>query len=327
VFKIFGARVKADYPNVKLFGAEDMLARWTVSGAFPGPLMADATSRGLMDAIAVHGYSDGVHPTPVSQAAGLWRTVARNLATVNKPVWMTETSGYFDTWADAFQVAEAIYVALKYGKLAAWVWWQLSEGASNEYSMMNNGTPGKRAYVHKQYARYIRPDAVGVGDSCVGDTLIFSVAFRHKQQHTLTIVLLNANSAQRTVTLVGPSMPTFTAYRTSSTENAANVGTVTTSVTLPASSVVTLYGTNYDPPTPVVDPGSGRVNMAGLTARGNARVFTLDGKLVAVLRDVRLDQGRVRWKSKGKATEGAYYAELTDLTGNVTHARLPVEIH
>ena len=192
--------------------------------------------------------------------------------------------------------------------------------------MMNNGAPGKRAYVHKQYARYIRPDAVGIADSVVGDSLVFSVAFRHKTNNTLTIVLLNSSSGSRTVTIAGPGNPTFTGYRTSSSENAVSIGSITTSVTLPASSITTLYGSNYDPPTAVVDPITGRTNLAGLAERGDAKIYTLDGKLVTVLRDIRLDQGRVRWETNGKAARGAYYAELVDMTGNVTHTRLPVEI-
>ncbi len=276
VFKIFGERVKAMYPNVKLFGAEDMLSRWAVGG-YPGRLMADTTSRRLMDALAVHGYSDGVHPTPVAQAVNLWRISGNQAASVNKPLWMTETSGYFDDWGDAFQVAEAIYAALKYGKLAAWVWWQLSGGAENsEYAMFVASQPGKRAYVHKHYARYIRPDAVGVGDSLVGDSLVFSVAFRHKAQQTLTVILLNANSASRTVTLAGPDMPSFTVYRSTAGENCVDAGTATTSVTLPANSVVTLYGQNYDPSTGTRMPPPGR-RQTRFRADRDAVVYSLNG--------------------------------------------------
>jgi len=328
-FKVFGPRVHATYPNVKLFGAEHMLANW---GEFEGQLFADATARGHIDAFAVHGYGDGVHPTPTSAAVQKWKLASQNVFPTGKGLWMTETSGYADDWNGAFQVAEAIYAGLRHGKMGAWVWWQLSEsGGSNVYAMMANGQPGKRYYVHKQYARYIRPDAVMIGAPVTGDDLVFAAAFHHRQNQTLSIVLINSNSASRTITLSGTSLPTFQAYRTSSGENTASVGPVTTSVTLTGSSITTLYGTGYDPVTPVVDPSTGRVNRAGLAARGDARVYTLNGALVATLSDVRIDEGRVRWDGRGsdgrKLPFGSYYAVLVDGTG-ATHAnRLPVELH
>jgi O-glycosyl hydrolase len=323
VFKIFATRVHNDYPNVKLFGAEHMLANW---GTFEGQLFQDTLARRHVGAFAVHGYSDGVHPTPSSQAVLKWRQAANNVFPTGKGLWMTETSGYTDSWADAFHLAEMIYAGLRHGKMGAWVWWQLSEEtSSSEYVFMYSGQPTKRYYIHKQFARYIRPDAKMIGAPSTGDTLVFAAAFHHPQNHTLSIVLLNANSASRTVTLSGSDLPTFQVYRTTSSEDCVNAGTATTSVTLAASSVTTLYGTGYNPSVEVLDPLSARALPTGFAASGDANIYALDGRMVASLRNVRIDDGRVQLDNKQLAC-GTYYAMLTDRSGMVRGSRLPVDI-
>lgn len=322
--KVVGPILHAAYPNVKLFGAEDMLARWTVE-PYGGRIQTDPIAREHHNVFAVHGYSDGVHPTPTSQASQLWKRAGDNSASAGKPLWMTETSGYDDSWGGAFELAEMIYAALKHGRIAAWVWWQLSENTSNSvYVFMYNGQPTKRYYVHKQYYRYIRPDAVMV-DAESSDSLLFSLAFHHKQNNTLTVVLINSNSGSRTVTLSGSDLPSFTAYRTTSSQNCANVGSVTGSIELPGSSITTLYGQGYEPAVALVDPASGRVNPVALASHGTADIFTLDGQRVTTVEDARIIDGSIQVDGT-KLAAGTYYARFTDLTGATRASRLPVTV-
>jgi len=280
MIKIAGPIVHAAHPNIKVFGAEDMLSRWTAMGAFPGPLMADAASKAQMGALAVHGYSDGVHPTPASSSVSLWNAAARNCASAGMPLWMTETSGYSSAWNDAFHLGEMIYVALKYGKLAAWVWWTIS-GSDDGYHIMVGENPTNLYYVHKHYARYIRPDARMISATS-SDSLVFSVGFHHKTNNTLTIVLLNAKSTAETVTITGSDLPTFQRYLSTSSVHCADQGTTgATDISLPANSIATLCGQNYEPVVGVdrqVTRGRGvslrRVNGS----RVGAETFTLRGE-------------------------------------------------
>lgn len=282
--KIAGPTIHAEFPNVKLFGAEDMLARWTASGAFPGPLMSDTASRRQMGALAVHGYSDGVHPTPASASASMWTRAATNCASVGKPLWMTETSGYqHDTWSECLQLAEMIYAALKFGKISAWVWWQLSEAektpaTDDRYSLMSDGNPTKAYYVSKQFYRYIRPNAVQVLSSC-DDTLVYSVAFKHTADRTFTVVLVNSASSQKTVSIARGGPTSYRAYRTSSSQNCVDAGTVNAgSVTLPASSVTTLFAQDYATGVAGVRAPVVRGAMTGVP--DNAMTFAIDGRRV-----------------------------------------------
>jgi len=127
MLKVAGPIVHNAFPNVKLFGAEHMLINF---GYFEGTIALDPLAIQHLDVVASHGYSDGVNPTPTSTAAGYWKRVADFCAGKNgsswstmggkkMPAWMTETSGYFDNWNDAFRLAQDIYTALKYGKASA----------------------------------------------------------------------------------------------------------------------------------------------------------------------------------------------------------------
>ncbi|MBD3243820.1 MAG: hypothetical protein GF331_24730 [Chitinivibrionales bacterium] len=319
--KIVGPQLHAAYPNVKLFGPEDMLGAWTVR-AYPGRLMADPVSREQMWAIAVHGYSDGVNPTPSADAPQLWSRAANNMAASGKPLWMTETSGYSNDWNGARGTAEAIFEALKYGKVAAWVWWQLSGTHTAGEILMPGGNRGKLFYAAKQYFRYIRPGAVMIQvDS--DDDEVFTIGFHHKQQQTLTLVILNWASSQRQIQLSGGDLPDFTLYRTSSSDNCSNKGTVGSSFSLPGNSINTLYGTGYSPTR--ITPRAGST-PAAFTGNCTARIYSLDGRLLRTIKDVKLSHdGALTWDTRraagaGVAT-GSYYTVVTDPHGRRVAAR------
>jgi O-glycosyl hydrolase len=241
-----GPVVKQAYPNVKLFGTENMLElegqQWFYSA------MMTTAGWNAIDVLAYHGYQDGVAPTAGSQLATYWSYVRSNWdAPHGKTAWMTETSGYTDGWTDtngARALAFAIYSALAYGQAAAWIWWQGSElgGAPGQYTLMG-GTQylGKRYYVSKNFYRFIRPGARMLKVTS-NDASLFVVAFAHPTSGAFTVVAINTATSDKTLALGGSGVPsTFTAYRTSASENCVTVGTVTNgSITLKADSVTTL---------------------------------------------------------------------------------------
>jgi glucuronoarabinoxylan endo-1,4-beta-xylanase len=242
--------VKAAYPNVKIFGTENMLElegqQWFYSA------MMSTAGWNALDLLAYHGYQDGVAPTSSSQLATYWNYVRTMWdAPHNKPAWMTETSGYTDNWTatdGARSLAFAIFSALSYGQASAWVWWQGSEvgGAPGQYTLMG-GTQflGKRYYVSKQFYRYIRPGARMLKVTST-DSSLFVVAFAHPTTGAFTVVAINTASTDKPLNLGGANVPsTFTAYRTSASENCVTVGSVTNgSITVKADSVTTLVNGN-----------------------------------------------------------------------------------
>lgn len=238
--------VKQAYPNVKIFGTENMLGlegqQWFYSAYM------DAPAWDHFDVLAYHGYQDGVAPTGSSQLAQYWTYVRTNWGEPhNKASWMTETSGYVDTWGStngARTLGYAIYSALFFGHASAWIWWQGSElgAAPGQYNLMQGTTVlSKRYYVSKQFYRYIRPGAKMV-QATSSDSSLFVVAFTHSTMGAFTVVAINTSSQDKSLTLGGADIPaTFDGYRTSATEDCVSIGSVTNgTITVKADSITTL---------------------------------------------------------------------------------------
>jgi glucuronoarabinoxylan endo-1,4-beta-xylanase len=248
--------IKKNYPGLKIFGSEHMLAmegkdinwKWFYHSA----IKADPAVSSNLDILAVHGYSDGISASSGSELAKMWVNHTEQFAKpMNKQVWMTETSGYFETWEavnakpGALNLAMDMYAGLKYGNISAWVWWQGSQsGLIGEFNLMNNTTVTKRYYISKHYFRYIRPGAIRI-ESTSSDAAVFVTAYENAAKGTYTIVLINSGDA-KSVSLEGFNLPaSFKMYRTTSgSDNCSLISNVQTgssnSFTVPAKSIVTL---------------------------------------------------------------------------------------
>ena len=239
--------------TTRIIGSEDMGSATTEQKYFT-PIFEEnnkytAISKVNLGIFAVHGYLDGVAPD-LGDAPG-WSTMYNECHKYGKELWMTETSGYWgNIWHNGSDTSswaynQAVYLALKYGKVSGWVWWQLSQvyGTSNIWQGLCNGaTPLSTYYVCRQYYKYVKPGAVQVLTSST-DSTVLPLAFYHAAQSRLTIILSNNSTSSKTVTLSMPNLPSpFNAYRTSATENGVVLANVTgNTVTLPSYSITTLY--------------------------------------------------------------------------------------
>ncbi|MDQ2657048.1 MAG: discoidin domain-containing protein, partial [Bacteroidota bacterium] len=278
--------VKFAYPNVKIFGSENMLEIESADNNwqwfYHKQILDNQQARNNLDILAVHGYSDGVAPTSGSTLAQLWTSSLTHFAEpMGKPQWMTETSGYQDSWTaspGAFSLAQDMMSGLNYGNMSGWIWWQGSENPGStsgigEFALMNGTVKGKKYYVSKQYYRYIRPGAVRVGASSTNSN-VFVSAFQHTGNGTHTVVLINTSSSSQTVTVGGANLPSsFTIYRTSASDNCANVGSYTTgsNLTLPGRCIVTLQAGG----TPLGSGGAGLMAMEQMAAPVSGEPSTL----------------------------------------------------
>jgi MYXO-CTERM domain-containing protein len=251
--------------------------------SYTAALMSNAGALSVIDKFAVHGYVDGFTPMTTSKLATFSTSYRTATASTNKSLWMTETSGYNHTWtggpctsnatstcSGAFDLAQAIYAGLYYGHMTAWLYRQGSGGTTpadlNELDLMAGpDNPGKNYYISKQYYRYIRPGAQMV-DAKSSDSNVLAVAFDNTQMGAFTIVVINTGTAATPLTLAGNNLPSsYKAIRTSASENAVDLGTVTAgSITLPPSSITTLVSGNYlESQVPASDAGGGGAAGSG----------------------------------------------------------------
>jgi O-glycosyl hydrolase len=246
VVKVVGKRFKDEGLSTKLFLPEDVGWLQGVEN-MTKPTLDDPIARSYADIIAVHGYDlDGV--TAGSTSAQTWQTMYGWGAAYNKPLWMTETSGYENTYAGAIKLAKAMYTAIKYGNVSAWLHWSLSTTTLDAYSLMSsNGTKSKRYYVSKNFYRYIRPGAIRTESNTPQRTSIYSLYFQNATENSSTLILINESESGKPIKLSGNNLPTaFNMYVTSLDDNAKDYGPVNSNdlILLPGNSVVTLYKKN-----------------------------------------------------------------------------------
>lgn len=243
VIRVVGSRFRKEGITTKLFMPEDV--GW-LDGvkSMTLPTLNDSDARSYVGMVATHGYAlDGVNPA--STDAATWQTMFSWGKPHNLPLWMTETSGYKNNLDGAMSLAKALYTALRFGNVSAWVFWSLSEEPVSEYSLLSSsGTKTKRYYVSKQVYRYVRPGAVRV-DATSPDADLLPLAF--VKDGLPTLVLINAGPSEKTVRIKGDAASgQYQVFRTSATDDCRSLPALRAgdALTLPAQSVLTLVGTN-----------------------------------------------------------------------------------
>ena len=244
--KIVGKRLDDAGLTTTLFVPEDV-------GWFDGadgliqPILADTEARQYVKFIATHGYAfDGV--TASSADAQTWNDMYHWGAPYNKQLWMTETSGFPNNFKGAMDLAKAMYTAINFGNISAWLFWALSSSSLDEYCLMNSsGTRSKRYYASKNFYRYIRPGATRITASVPAGTETYSLAFKNEIENSQTIILINDNPTDKIIRLSGAGLPAqLNTYVTSASDDCKDQGLVGSAhnILLPANSVVTLYKRN-----------------------------------------------------------------------------------
>jgi len=246
--KLVGARLEAAGLSTRIICAEDM-GSYAKNKPWLDSIVADPETRKYLAAWAVHGYIDGVS-ADMGSATG-WSSLYDYVHRYGLPLWMTETSGYLNTWDEGMKLAQAIHLGLRHGKVSVWSYCYANNPSQPQFSLMQNSTPLASYYASKHYYRYIRPGAQQVESSC-SDKEILVTAFRHGKEKRLTLVIINNNVSQsKTLQIQGDKLPSsFAMYTSTSSGYFVSQGTKTTSsFTVPAKSVNTLVftGSNQQP--------------------------------------------------------------------------------
>jgi glucuronoarabinoxylan endo-1,4-beta-xylanase len=258
MLKVLGARFEREGIVTKLHGADDMLNSISTNPYF-GVISQDTAAKRYISAITVHGYTDGVNPMPTSGAAQAWGRLGTAGRAMGKATWMTECAGWAST--DAMSAGLHIGMALKHGNVSMWVY--LDPDDCDVWGLLCNGQHTARSAASKNYYHWVKPGAVRI-DATYTDAHVLVTAFRHKTDRTLTVVAVNDTVGTRYVKLNGSGLPAtmqkFTTTQGASPKLCVDEGAVNTadSIAIDAYSVVTLYGTNYDPPVGVVTPSTAR---------------------------------------------------------------------
>ncbi|MCC5932506.1 MAG: hypothetical protein JJU28_24895 [Cyclobacteriaceae bacterium] len=250
-------RIKEAYPDVLIFGSEHMLLNEGRSSDFQWfyhqRLKDDPTAMNYIDALAVHGYLDGVNASSGTELSQYWSNHKREFSEPSgKMAWMTETSGYVDAWEGsgdkpgAFGMAIDMATGILFGDVSAWVYWQGSAlSGIDEFNLMSDLTKGKKYYASRNYYHFIRPGAVRVAASSENEGVTL-LAFKHEDHQTQTLLVLNTKNEEVPVSLNIEGMEIngpFEIFVSSNEENCAFKGQRNADevIVLPSRSIVTLH--------------------------------------------------------------------------------------
>jgi len=228
-------------------------------------------------------------------------------ATQRRPwrkMWNTEFGGQFSSWENdrtkedqygdhpgcAWKLAVDYMCALKTDHSAI-IYWQVCEEPHDDpvgdhYSMFynNNGSLilGPLFYVSKTIFRQVRPGAIKVGCTSSNQN-VWALAYHHKDQQTVTVLLLNMTNSPQSVSVSGSGLPSnFDIYQTSPDQNCLRTGTVAPggTVQLPVKSLTALYNTPDGPFVRTTNPTVGLSSTPSALRGGHGSVFSINGRLV-----------------------------------------------
>ena len=268
--RVVGARFEREGLSTRLFGPEHM-GDFEWNAGLLSAVFDDSEVSSHLPFYAVHSYLDGVSPD-YGSAQG-WTSFDARMP-VGKSLWMTEMSDYERTgWDRAFEMAKSVHLALKHGKVSAWVYWVYVDLVQDARSTV-------LADALKGFFRHVRPGYVMV-DATADDSDLLVTAYRSGSN--LTIVVINNGEATKTTEIDVAQMTTadgFDVYRTTEADRFVGVGHIQDSVVLPGRSVTTLVavrsaagadaGVAVDAPAApdasvgAVDPPDGGTSSGGL---------------------------------------------------------------
>ncbi|HEX3045553.1 MAG TPA: glycoside hydrolase family 30 beta sandwich domain-containing protein [Bacillota bacterium] len=248
MIKVVGPIVKNAHPNVKLMGPEEQTCQtWNWDSSYGKALLDDQEALKWIDIIAVHPYTvEYVYgpPDPIIEAMQL-KQVYEKYKVAGKQIWVSECCGWNDNWLGGMLIAESIHNSFYYGNITAWVHWVISGDETQAWTGLTYyGEQKEKYYAVRHFSRYIRPGAVRIEASSTNPDLLVT-AFRHQNEKSLTLVLINRSSNPMNLSLEGDLKTYLTMESSTIDEKAVQKGRVSSfrsNLTLPSKSITTLYG-------------------------------------------------------------------------------------
>jgi glucuronoarabinoxylan endo-1,4-beta-xylanase len=181
--------------------------------SYTDPILNDAQARGNVDIIGGHIYGGGLADYPLARSNG-------------KEVWMTEHLNTDTSITGIIQTAKEMVDCMAIGNYNAYIWWFLKRFYG---PIDDNGNRTKRGCVMSQFARWIRPGYVRVGATYNPSTNVFVCAFKSGSAVRIVAVNTGTSTVSQPFSITGGTAPsTFQRYRTSSSEDLATLGTIST---------------------------------------------------------------------------------------------------
>jgi hypothetical protein len=185
-----------------------------------------------------HGYIGGapsVHSDPISKG---------------KHCWMTEhylTGGQNDI-GESMALAQEMNDYMN-AQFSAYIWWWVNDSDTNCDLVYNDGTTYKIGYVMGQFAKWVRPNSTRVAATYNPQSNVSVTAYKVNNGTVVVAVNTGGSSVSQQFVIQNGNAATMEGYRTSSSQNMADIGNFNVSggsftANLPAQSVTTFVQTS-----------------------------------------------------------------------------------
>jgi glucuronoarabinoxylan endo-1,4-beta-xylanase len=250
-FDTFFATLKTEFtkkgvftqlPNLKIMAPEFA----NVKEDLVLPTLSDTNVSSVLGVVAAHQYEFGKSNVNSYSPPTLTNSLA-----AGKRTWMTEFSTA--AWTadtsitDGLIVARLVHMDLVVAQMSAFLYWW-AWGSGNCCLAQSNGNQPKRLYAVGQYSRFVRPDWLRVDAVASPASSVYMSAFKNPAGNQVAVVAINTGTSivPLALTIDAGRFGSLTTYRTSASENLANVGALTggttVNVSLAPSSITTFVG-------------------------------------------------------------------------------------
>lgn len=196
---------------------------------FVNTILSDNGAAANLDIVGGHIYGSGI----------VENTLAKSL---NKEVWMTEHLDDNINYTDNLNTAIEIHNCLTVANFNAYIWWY---GKRFYGPIGQDGLITKRGYMMSQFARFIPPGSVRVGNGSNSRTeVLISVYKKSNGKKIIVAINTSTSNANQKITVSDATVSSVLPYTTSATKNAERgsaISATNNSFTylLPAQSVTT----------------------------------------------------------------------------------------
>jgi glucuronoarabinoxylan endo-1,4-beta-xylanase len=201
---------------------------------FSDPALNDSRAVGRIGIIAGHIY--GVSP------AGYPNAVSKG-----KEVWMTEHYLTGSGISGAMAVAKEINDSLSVANYNAYVWWWVHDWPAENFSfglIDANANVKSAGYAMAQYSKFVRPGYLRYNSTYSPSSNVYVTAYGGSGHHVIVAINMGSAAVNQPFAIQGTTVSSLTPFRTSASQNLAQLANVTVSngtctYSLPGQSITT----------------------------------------------------------------------------------------
>ena len=200
---------------------------------FSDPTLNDSTTVNNIAVVGGHFYGNGNY-------------VHQNAINKGKRVWQTEhyLTGGQSSMSVCMDIAREVNDAMN-NQFNAYFWWWVNDSQTDGTCLVNSsGAIIKPGYILGQFAKWIRPGATRIASDYNPSTGIYVTAYKVNNNLVIVAVNTGTGSVNQQFNVANGSVGSVTPYRTSSSQNMAQLGNIALSgnsftTSLPGQSVTT----------------------------------------------------------------------------------------